>query len=77
MDFENDIESLKTAILDVEQRIKKLEEHKDSVNKEIRESKSDNKTITETLRRLEYNLNELHEKRVFLIKERESKSLSS
>jgi len=77
LDFENDIESLKTAILDVEQRIKKLEEHKDSVNKEIRESKSDNKTITETLRRLEYNLNELHEKRVFLIKERESKSLSS
>jgi len=77
LDFENDIESLKTAILDVEQRIKKLEEHKDSVNKEIRESKSDNKTITETLRRLEHNLNELHEKRVFLIKERESKSLSS
>jgi len=77
LDFENDIEALETAILEVEQRIKKLEEHKDSVNKEIREGKSDNKTITETLRRLEHNLKELHKKQTFLIKERDSKSLSS
>ncbi|EPA05611.1 hypothetical protein [Candidatus Nitrosarchaeum limnium] len=76
MDFENDIEALETAILEVDQRIKKLEVHKDSVNKEIREGKSDNKTVTETLRRLERNLKELHKKQVFLIKERDSKSLS-
>jgi uncharacterized protein (DUF3084 family) len=76
LDFENDIEALETAILEVDQRIKKLEVHKDSVNKEIREGKSDNKTVTETLRRLERNLKELHKKQVFLIKERDSKSLS-
>ena len=75
MNFEDDIKALKTAILEVEQRIKKLEEHKESVNKEIKDGKSD-KTTVETLRRLERNLNELHKKRVFLIKERDSKSLS-
>lgn len=77
MDFENDLESLKIAILEVDQRIKKLEEHKESANKEIREKKSDSKTIAETMRRLERNLNELYKKREYLINEQNSKSLSS
>lgn len=77
MDFENDKEALRKAILEVDQRIKKLEEHKESVDEEIRKGKTENKTVTETLRRLERNLGELHKKRAFLIKERDSKSLSS
>jgi len=77
LDFENDLESLESAIIDVDQRIKKLEEHKKSAKKEIIDGKLDNKTITETLRRLEHNLDNLYKKRVFLIKERDSKSLSS
>ena len=77
MNFENDEEALRKAILEVDQRIKKLEEHKESVDKDIIKGKADNNTITETLRRLERNLNELYKKRAFLIKERDSKSLSS
>ena len=77
MDFDDDLEALEIALLETIQRIKKLEEHKESVNNEIRESKSDNKTIVETLKRPEHNLDNLHKKRVSLIKERDSKSLSS
>jgi len=77
LDFEGDLEELERALLETNQRIKKLEEHKESTNKELRDSKSDNTTIAETLRRLERNLDNLHKKRTFLIKERASKSLSS
>jgi chromosome segregation ATPase len=74
LDFENDLEELENALLETDQRIKKLEAHKASVNKEIRDSKSENQEIMETLRRLHKNLDDLYEKRAFLIKERDSKS---
>lgn len=74
MDFEGDLEELEKALFETNQRIKKLEAHKTSVNKEIRDSKSENQEIMETLRRLHKNLDELYEKRAFLIKERDSKS---
>ena len=74
MNFENDLKELENALLETDQRIKKLEAHKASVNKEIRDSKSENQEIMETLRRLHKNLDDLYEKRAFLIKERDSKS---
>jgi len=74
LDFENDLEEIEKALLETNQRIKKLEAHKASVNREIRDSKSENQEIMETLRRLHKNLDELYEKRAFLIKERDSKS---
>lgn len=69
MDFENDSEALRTAIFETEQRIKKLEKHKESVTKELEESNSD--ALAETLRRLERNLDDLHKKMAFLISERD------
>ena len=73
MDFEDDLEGLDKELLNTEQRIKRSEEHKESVKKELSDSKHDNETIAETLRRLERNLDELHKKRAFLIKEKDSK----
>jgi len=70
--FENDFEALQTAVFETEQRIKKLEKHKESVTKELEESKSD--ALIETLRRLERNLDDLHKKLEFLISERDSKN---
>lgn len=69
MNFEKDSEALKKALLETDQRIKKLKEHKESVNKHLRDSKSDNNTIAETLRRLECNLHDLHKKRELIVKE--------
>jgi len=74
LNFENDLEELEKALLETNQRIKKLEAHKESVNKDIRNSKSESQANTETLRRLEHNLSDLYEKRAFLIKEKDSKS---
>jgi len=73
LNFENDLEALRTAIFEIEQRIKKLEKHKESVTQELEESKSEY-VLTETLRRLERNLDELHKKLAFLISERDSKN---
>ena len=72
MNFDNDLEALHAAILETEKRIKKLEKHKESVTKELEESKSD--ALSETLRRLERNLDDLHKKLAFLISERDSKN---
>ena len=72
MNFENDLEALQTAISETEQRIKKLEKHKESVTKELEESNSD--ALAETQRRLERNLDDLHKKLAFLILERDSKN---
>ena len=69
MDFEKDSEALEKALLEINQRIEKLEEHKESVNKHLRYSKLDNNTIAETLKRLEYNLDNLHKKSALIIKE--------
>lgn len=73
MDFENDLEALETTIFEIEQRIKKLEKHKESITKELEDHKSD-KTSIETLRRLERNLDDLHKKLAFLITEKDSKN---
>lgn len=72
MDFEKDSEALEKALLETDQRIKKLEEHKSSASKHLRDSKSDNNVVAETLRRLECNLDDLHKKRAFIIKELKS-----
>lgn len=66
--FEKDLGDLEKALLETEQRIKKLLEHRESAKKEIRK-KSDNKPIVKTLRRLEHNLDNLHKKRALIIKE--------
>jgi len=68
--FEKDVKALQRALLETEQRIKKLEEHKKSVNKELLDNKSD-KANNETLRRLEHNLDNLHKKHALIIKELE------
>jgi len=76
LDFEDDLEALEKALFETAQRIKKLEEHKESVNAELRDSKSNSTTTAETLRRLERNLDNLHKKHAFLIKEKSKLSSS-
>lgn len=70
MSFEKDVKILQITLFETKQRIKKLEEHKKSVNKELLDSKS-NKANNEILRRLEHNLDNLHKKRALIIKELE------
>ena len=64
MSFEKDVTVLKEALNDTENRIKKLEEHKESENNK---TNSD----TETLRRLEKNLESLRKKRTLILSELE------
>ena len=71
MEFEKDVDALRQALENTENRIKKLQEHKESVTKELRDSKSDEDTANETLRRLEKNLENLSKKRELIIKELE------
>ena len=70
LSFEKDIKLLQRILLETEHRIRKLEEHKESVNKNPLDSRSD-KTNNETLRRLERNLDNLYKKRILIIKELE------
>jgi len=70
LDCKKDSEELKKALLETNQRIKKLEEHKELVNKKLRDSNSNNSN-DETLRRLERNLINLHKKRALITKELE------
>ena len=70
MSFEKDVKLLQRILLETEQRIRKLEEHKESENKNPLDSGSD-KTNNETLRRLERNLDNLYKKRILIIKELE------
>jgi len=70
LSFEKDVKLLQRTLLETEQRIRKLEEHKESVNKNPLDSRSD-KTNNETLRRLERNLDNLYKKRILIIKELE------
>ena len=67
MSFEKDTVALKEALNDTENRIKKLEEHKES---ESKKSDSD----SETLRRLERNLENLHKKRILILSELENQT---
>ena len=64
MDFEKDVAALKEALSDTDSRIKKLEVHRES---ERRKPNSD----SETLRRLEKNLDNLHKKRALILSELE------
>ncbi|MDH5569790.1 MAG: hypothetical protein OEX98_08385 [Nitrosopumilus sp.] len=66
MSFEKDVKLLQRTLLETEQRIRKLEEHKESVNKNPLDSRSD-KTNNETLRRLERNLDNLYKKRILIM----------
>ena len=66
LSFEKDIKLLQRILLETEHRIRKLEEHKESVNKNPLDSRSD-KTNNETLRRLERNLDNLYKKRILIM----------
>lgn len=64
MSFERDVSGLQEALTYTDSRINKLEEHKES---ESKKSDSD----SETLRRLERNLENLRKKRTLILSELE------
>ena len=66
MSFEKDIPALKEALQDTENRIKKLQEHRDSAKKQLGNSNAD-----ATVSRLERNLEKLEQKRQLILKELE------
>ena len=66
MSFEKDIAALKEALQDTENRIKKLEEHRDSAKKQL-----GNDNAEDTISRLERNLEKLEQKRQLILKELE------
>ena len=72
MGFEKDIESLKIALTETEFRIKKLEEHKEIINKLLRDNKTEESWINETRRRLVQNIRNLQKKREMIFRELES-----
>ena len=72
MSFEKDIESLKIALTETEFRIKKLEEHKEIINKLLRDNKTEESWINETKRRLVRNIRNLQKKRDMIFRELES-----
>ena len=71
MGFEKDIESLKIALTETEFRIKKLEEHKEIINKLLRDNKTEESWINETRRRLIRNIRNLQKKRNMIFRELE------
>ena len=72
MDFEKDVKSLKIALTETEFRIKKLEEHKEIINKLLRDNKTEESWINETRRRLVQNIRNLQKKRNMIFRELES-----
>jgi hypothetical protein len=70
--FEKDIESLKIALTETEFRIKKLEEHKEIINKLLRDNKTEESWINETRIRLVQNIKNLQKKRDIIFRELES-----
>ena len=72
MGFEKDIESLKIALTETEFRIKKLEEHKENINKLLRDNKTEESWINETRKRLLRNIRNLQKKRNMIFRELES-----
>ena len=72
MGFEKDIESLKIALTETEFRIKKLEEHKEIINKLLRDNKTEENWINETRKRLVRNIKNLQKKRDIIFRELES-----
>ena len=71
MDFEKDVKSLKIALTETEFRIKKLEEHKEIINKLLRDNKTEESWINETRRRLIRNIRNLQKKRNMIFRELE------
>ncbi|MDC0637965.1 hypothetical protein OAP30_00800 [Nitrosopumilus sp.] len=69
MGFEKDIESLKIALTETEFRIKKLEEHKEIINKLLRDNKTEESWINETRIRLVRNIRNLQKKRDMIFRE--------
>ena len=61
--LENDVDALKQALDETEDRIRKLEEHKKVEQRRLGNSND------ETIRRLERNLENLHKKRESILKE--------
>ncbi len=72
MGFEKDIELLKVALTETEFRIKKLEEHKEIINKLLRDNKTEDSWINETRKRLVRNIRNLQKKRDRIFRELES-----
>ena len=72
MGFEKDIELLKIALTETEFRIKKLEEHKEIINKLLRDNKTEENWINETRKRLLRNIRNLQKKRDMIFRELES-----
>lgn len=72
MGFEKDIELLKVALTETEFRIKKLEEHKEIINKLLRDNKTEDSWINETRQRLVRNIRNLQKKRDRIFRELES-----
>ena len=72
MGFEKDIESLKIVLTETEFRIKKLEEHKEIINKLLRDNKTEESWINETRIRLVQNIKNLQKKRDIIFRELES-----
>ena len=72
MGFEKDIELLKIALTETEFRIKKLEEHKEIINKLLRDNKTEDSWINETKKRLVRNIRNLQKKRDRIFRELES-----
>ena len=72
MDFEKDVKSLKIALTETEFRIKKLEEHKELINKLLRDNKTEESWINETRKRLVRNIRNLQKKRDMIFRELEA-----
>lgn len=72
MGFEKDIKLLKIALTETEFRIKKLEEHKEIINKLLRDNKTEDSWINETRKRLVRNIRNLQKKRDMIFRELES-----
>ena len=64
MSFERDIPALKKALQDTEDRIKKLQEHRDSAKKQL-----GNSNVDATMSRLKRNLEKLEQRRQLILKE--------
>lgn len=65
LSFEKDVQALKEALNETDDRIKTLEGHMESEKKKIGDKNS------ETLHRLERNLENLHKKRALILSEME------
>jgi len=75
MDMKDDLDLLKKQLEVNDERLKKLEEHKKSIEPELKnhKSESDYKRLLETMKRLDYNLQIEYKQRDGIIKAINSK----